>query len=336
MRQEEAKRHLFSGGFLVILDAPKAGFTFSIDLHTWTTGPIFRGIKMVPPGIHLFSVSLGDTAPKQSFWRDFKAGQVVAFQYNDQAEEIRELPEQARRTVEGSILEMDPYMAPYPMESLKPWESLSNRISMDTLSQVIPSLSFDPMTSSYLGAILDNKDEVKSTASESFGFTEIDLKRSFPDSSVGRERTLLSLDKSYLLESITETVSEEHWLGEFQLAFLIIILGHNFEGFEQWKRMLELVSKSKQAIERRPLFFQRVLVTMTAQLANCPADFFADLFDASCIVAVYFRDLYAGCTGRRDLVPAAESFAAQVNSSFGWALHEELEPDDEQPVIVDL
>jgi hypothetical protein len=100
--------------------------------------------------------------------------------------------------------------------------------------------------------------------------------------------------------------------------------------------MLEVVSKSGQSIDRRPLFFHSFLATLTAQLANCPAAFFADLFDASCVVAVCFRDLYAGCMGKRDLVQAADAFAEQVRSSFGWDLQGEVEAEDEQPVIVDL
>jgi A1 cistron-splicing factor AAR2 len=49
--QETAKRMLIEGGTLVFLNVPK-GTEFGIDLQAWNTDENFKGIKMIPPGLH--------------------------------------------------------------------------------------------------------------------------------------------------------------------------------------------------------------------------------------------------------------------------------------------
>lgn len=345
MQQEEAQRLFFSGAFLVILDAPKS-LNFTIDTTTWVIGDAFRGIKMIPPGIHMIGICTADqtgTGPRQSFFREFRGGQTVCFQFDKQTEEMHELPEQARSTIQKSVIELDPFLGPYPVESLNQWTCLSDRLSLETIKSAIPLLSFDQMTSSYLGAVDINRLANISLASspDSFSFTTIDLKRSFPEAATGRERTLMSLEKSYLLESILEEISDDRLLGELQLSFLIVVLGQNFEGFEQWKRIIELASKSKQSVEKRPLFFRDLLKILSKQLLNCPSNFFTDLLDSTSNIASYFQDLYLSCmnSSNKDLLAAANSFAQQTKATFGWDLSDLnnlIDDDDEKPVVVEL
>lgn len=39
------------GAIIFILDVP-LGTELGIDMNTWNTGEKFKGIKMIPPGIH--------------------------------------------------------------------------------------------------------------------------------------------------------------------------------------------------------------------------------------------------------------------------------------------
>jgi A1 cistron-splicing factor AAR2 len=52
MEQELAKSLLLEGATLVLMNVP-VGTEFGIDLKSWTTGERFKGIKMIPPGIHM-------------------------------------------------------------------------------------------------------------------------------------------------------------------------------------------------------------------------------------------------------------------------------------------
>lgn len=51
MDPELAKKLFHEGATLVILDVPQ-GTEFGIDYNSWTVGPKFKGVKMIPPGFH--------------------------------------------------------------------------------------------------------------------------------------------------------------------------------------------------------------------------------------------------------------------------------------------
>jgi len=46
-------------GSLLLLDAP-TGIQFGIDNQFWQTGPLFRGVKLIPPGAHFVYYALKD------------------------------------------------------------------------------------------------------------------------------------------------------------------------------------------------------------------------------------------------------------------------------------
>lgn len=51
MDAETARRLFFQGGNFIFLDFPP-GSEFGIDYNSWTTGEKFKGVKMIPPGVH--------------------------------------------------------------------------------------------------------------------------------------------------------------------------------------------------------------------------------------------------------------------------------------------
>lgn len=51
MDQNVAQALLTEGATLVLLDVPP-DTDFGIDLKSWTVGHNFKGVKMIPPGIH--------------------------------------------------------------------------------------------------------------------------------------------------------------------------------------------------------------------------------------------------------------------------------------------
>lgn len=51
MDQELAKRLFAEGAVLVLLDVPERT-EFGIDYNCWNVGPKFKGVKMIPPGLH--------------------------------------------------------------------------------------------------------------------------------------------------------------------------------------------------------------------------------------------------------------------------------------------
>lgn len=51
MDQKVAKKLFEEGAFLVLLDVPEK-VEFGIDYNCWNVGPLFKGVKMIPPGLH--------------------------------------------------------------------------------------------------------------------------------------------------------------------------------------------------------------------------------------------------------------------------------------------
>ena len=51
MDQDLAKQLFEKGAIFILLDVPP-GTEFGIDYNSWEVGPNFKGVKMIPPGIH--------------------------------------------------------------------------------------------------------------------------------------------------------------------------------------------------------------------------------------------------------------------------------------------
>ena len=51
MDPETAKRIFEVGANLFLLDVP-TNTEIGVDMNSWHTGPNFKGIKMIPPGVH--------------------------------------------------------------------------------------------------------------------------------------------------------------------------------------------------------------------------------------------------------------------------------------------
>ena len=51
MSQEQAQWLFSEGAMLVFLDVPP-GTEFGVDYNSWAVGEKFKGVKMIPPGIH--------------------------------------------------------------------------------------------------------------------------------------------------------------------------------------------------------------------------------------------------------------------------------------------
>ena len=60
MDPELARRLFAEGTVLVLLDVPERT-EFGIDYNCWSVGPRFKGIKMIPPGLHLVYYWCGRT-----------------------------------------------------------------------------------------------------------------------------------------------------------------------------------------------------------------------------------------------------------------------------------
>lgn len=132
--QDLAKRLFFEGGTFVFLNVPK-GTEFGIDMKVWNTDENFRGIKMIPPGLHFVHYSAvsktGEQAPRSGFFYNFKKSELVAKMYDQKAEDISSTPIADSEIVKlkENLMGLDKFLGPYPYDIRDTWVSLINHIS---------------------------------------------------------------------------------------------------------------------------------------------------------------------------------------------------------------
>jgi len=113
-----------------------------------------------------------------------------------------------------------------------------------------------------------------------FGFLPVDLKQTWREGAIGRERTEAAQDRSWALGdlilrnsssvygeiTVDERTGEMQLLGELQFTFLMVITMMNFSCLQQWKRLLELILTCRQAILDRETFMSDVIRLLLWQL----------------------------------------------------------------------
>ncbi|KAL2800287.1 A1 cistron-splicing factor [Aspergillus keveii] len=120
-----------------------------------------------------------------------------------------------------------------------------------------------------------------------FSFLLVDLKMTWREGAIGRERTEAARDRSWALGDIIQAVSshsgdesegEAQVLGELQFTFLMGLTLMNYSCLQQWKRLLRLILTCRRAIVERASLMAEVLRLLLLQLKRCD-DIEGGLFD---------------------------------------------------------
>lgn len=234
MDPELAKHLFFEGATVVILNMPK-GTEFGIDYNSWEVGPKFRGVKMIPPGIHFLHYSSVDKAnprevgPRMGFFLSLQQRGLTVLRWNAIREEVdlSPAPEAEVEAMRANLPELDQFLGPYPYATLKKWISLTNFVSEATMeklqpesqqicafSDVLPVLSMKH-TKDRVGQNLPRcgtecksyqeglarLPEMKPRAGTEIRFSELPTQM-FPAGATPAEITRHSMDLSYALETV--------------------------------------------------------------------------------------------------------------------------------------
>ncbi|KAL3467041.1 A1 cistron-splicing factor [Aspergillus heterothallicus] len=162
-----------------------------------------------------------------------------------------------------------------------------------------------------------------------FSFLPVDLKMTWREGAIGRERTEAARDRSWALGEIVHTVSsqsgaadgderegEAQVLGELQFTFLMGLTLMNYSCLQQWKRLLRLILTCRRAIVERAPFMAEALRLLLLQLKRCD-DVEGGLFDQ---------------LGNEEGVGEGAEFLRKLLKAFRIALYETLEGVDSSPV----
>ncbi|XP_026497014.1 protein AAR2 homolog [Vanessa tameamea] len=144
MDQETAKKLLVEGGTFVFLGVPQET-QFGIDMQCWNTEEDFRGIKMIPPGLHYVHYSAvsketGDISPRSGFMHYFDKKEFVVKMWDKKLEDISkdEISEESIQRLKDNLLNIDKHLAPYPYEIWQKWKQLSSQITAELAQKLSP------------------------------------------------------------------------------------------------------------------------------------------------------------------------------------------------------
>ena len=174
-----------------------------------------------------------------------------------------------------------------------------------------------------------------------FSFLPVDLKRTWREGAIGRERTEAAQDRSWALGDLVqrfsasggERVGEAQVLGELQFTFLMILTLMNYSCLQQWKRLLELVLTCRSAIRDRETLVSGVLRLLLLQLKRCD-DVEGGLFDLDGeeggeflrkLLIKFRRSLYEIVDGTESVVKVEfDKLEAWVKEEYDWELNREV------------
>ena len=239
--------------------------------------------RLIPPGFHFLywsslSLETGDQGSRNGLFLFSQPRQVLVFDFNHETEQL-EIRHPTASNVNYNLYELDRFMGPYPLKLYGSWKFLSNFIGKECIARILSGNDssgwlLDSMmgsrhskipefSSEYLKAhIGDMADESmqRQQASEgnpSINFTEIDLKLPKGCLLTPESITHFGVDKSSTLRDLVgQELGEAGFLGEFQLSYLFLLFGFNYDGFDQWKSLLTLVCASPEyLITENPEFF---------------------------------------------------------------------------------
>ena len=398
------------GASLLCLGAPSK-LSFGIDMMKWTIADKFKGLKMVPPGIHYItyrspSSHVGEISPIMGFFHNFTRGEVVVREWDSKLGifiKMKDEEQEERLKLGVRRMEFDLGLAPYPLETLKKWNDLSSFITPFTLKRITPmgaelvkrieedeDLNLDSggermkTENEHEGderekererdeVKINNLDENSSEADilaayrsrsahhdarmnafkQLFGFSDIPPVV-IPDNAPPHVVSRLHLDRSLSLETLLKTKgmrnNENELIAELQISFILFLIGESYEGFDQWKLLVSLLTSCEAALLSHQSLYTSFSLSLIAQLEETPKDMFIDPlshdnFMKKCLndLLGLFHELYiekGESEIRSDLTIQMRKLKYLITTKFHWTLDYEnvlFDEDDEYtPVVVDL
>jgi len=124
------------------LDVPQ-GTEFGIDCHSWHVGALFKGVKLIPFGIHLVFFSQAKDAPRISFFLNFTpTNKVIVKRWNPRDEDFfdtMDSDEVSRYTQGVENFDFDSGLGSYPFQVYQNWCQLTSFITNQTICRLQPS-----------------------------------------------------------------------------------------------------------------------------------------------------------------------------------------------------
>ncbi|XP_067626636.1 protein AAR2 homolog [Eurosta solidaginis] len=359
-------KELFATGAVLIITGAPVGTEFGIDLCNYKIGEKFRGVKMIPPGIHYIWCAscgpYGDVAPRVGFVHYFKSKEVVVREWNQCDEEMQESQvndrELEKKRIRENLKQFDCFLAPYDYRFYNKWKSLTEKISEATVERCRPSLGairtnaelqsctdenrprgplqhINALQQCGKGIVqendlLPNLKPVEGTAPR---FTA--LPERVPQNSTPADLTRHSIDCVSAIDQLIGMFhTSEAFIEEEQLAFVFYLVGCSVESLAHWRKILHLLAHSEQAVHNYKMLYKKYSDALMQQLPHLPEE----LMEPGEYNTVYkdVRLLLANLKlGGLDV--CADKLMKKLHKTLHWEFEGLLDEDPEDmPVIVEF
>ncbi|EDV30188.1 uncharacterized protein Dana_GF23151 [Drosophila ananassae] len=368
MDPQLALRLLAEGAVLVIAGVPE-GTEFGIDLCAHTIGPNFRGVKMIPPGVHYVWCAsrgpYGDTAPRVGFAHFFHPNEILVREWDNELEELRPRriaePEVERERIRRNLAQLERVLAPYDYRYVCPWKDLTGSVTESCVERCRPSegtirtnieLQSCPDAERPRGGgagtsngskrnaaarlLLDESEllpDLKPVEGTAPRFTPVPQR--VPNDALPSDVSRHAMD---CIEAVDKLIcsfeSSNALIEEVQLAYAFFLVGYSVESLAHWRKLLGLLAHSQTAVTSHKLTYMKYSEVLAHQLPHLPEE----LMVPSPHNTVYkdvrelLVNLHAG-----GLSVSAERLTKRLEKKLGWHFEGLLDEDPEdQPVIIEL
>eukprot|EP01071_Lankesteria_metandrocarpae_P003889 Lankesteria_metandrocarpae@DN3246_c0_g1_i1.p1 len=175
-----------------------------------------------------------------------------------------------------------------------------------------------------------------------YGLDFVDIPKPTPRAGESAtEITSKNMDRSAILDRLiaSDFKGNESWvIGELQTAYISFLFGQQWQGFEQWKKLLLLLCSCDAALTRRSGLSANLIRSLYSHLQQAPDDFFSNELLQSNFITNCLLGLSEICTGSGAAKIVKQRFKlleALFKSKFGQTLDDLRESIEEAAVVVD-
>ncbi|ALC47872.1 CG12320 [Drosophila busckii] len=366
MDPDLALRLLADGAVLAIAGVP-VGTEFGIDLCAYVIGPDFRGVKMIPPGVHYVWCAsrgpYGESAPRVGFVHYFHPNEILVREWDNDLEELRPRqtaePELERERIRKNLAQLERVLAAYDYRYVCKWKDLTGSVTEACVARCRPELG-TIRTNIELQSCTDaDRPRGGASSSNSKRQTAVRLLLSesellpdlkpidgtaprfcvvpprVPQNAQPAEISLHALDCIAAVDELHNSFeSSDALIEELQLAFIFFLVGHSVESLEHWRKLLGLLAHSEMAVAKHNLTYMKYSEVLAHQLPHLPEE----LMTPSEHNTVYkdVRQLLVNLHGGGKSV-SAERLSKQLQKKLSWYFDNLLDEDPEdQPVVLEL
>ncbi|KAF3989398.1 hypothetical protein FT663_02762 [Candidozyma haemuli var. vulneris] len=250
-------------------------YVIGIDTAFFNVNEVFKGLKAIPPGLHLFHYSEGDDM-RAGWWFEIHEHQVVSIYWDCELERFMTKAVDMEKVANGYQ-----FMVSYP-EDIDNWTRLTRHIQMSDLETIGPKFP-EPVTTAtpskeeniVLAQTLrerDPKQEFEDQSSSELGYTIVQFRDTGArDGQSDEDVTRNALDRSWQLDKLY--CSPRHVMSELQVSFIYFCVIANLCSCTQWLSLLRLVSSSENFLQKDKQSANALLELFLAQLQKIPEEY---------------------------------------------------------------